>query len=380
MNGLAWSVLAPSCLPFGMTLLNLLTWPRGENKATPATVSVLIPARDEEANIEACVRAALADESHVVEVIVYDDQSTDRTADLVLSLAAEDPRVRLLNGAALPPGWIGKPHACHRLAASARGDVLLFVDADTMLEDGGVTRILSLLGPNGSRAHAVTAVPRQDVGTAFEKLIVPLLILTYTSWFPLLLVSRSRDPRFLAANGQLLAVTRVAYDDVGGFESVKNELVDDMAFCRRLKVQGHRLVFADGFRMARCRMYQGARQVWDGFSKNLYEGIGATPFALAVVVALYTACFVLPYLAWLGGFALGDSAVLGAAAVGIVINVALRALLALRFAQPWIGVALHPISVLGLLAIAFNSLRWSAQNRLRWRGRTYQARKERLAS
>jgi hypothetical protein len=127
-------------------------------------------------------------------------------------------------------------------------------------------------------------------------------------------------------------------------------------------------------------MYQGAQQVWEGFSKNLYEGIGATPLALAVVVALYSACFVLPYLALGWGILQRDAAVLQAAGLGVAANVVLRALLAVRFAQPWSGVALHPASVVGLLAIAFNSLRWSSQNRLRWRGRTYQARKERLAS
>ncbi|MBM4359957.1 MAG: glycosyl transferase, partial [Deltaproteobacteria bacterium] len=126
--------------------------------------------------------------------------------------------------------------------------------------------------------------------------------------------------------------------------------------------------------------YQGARQVWEGFSKNLYEGIGATPAALAVVVALYAACFVIPYLALGFGLVSGHADITRAAALGVAANVAVRALLAVRFAQPWSGVVVHPVSILGLLSIAFNSLRWSSQNRLRWRGRTYQARKERLAS
>jgi chlorobactene glucosyltransferase len=383
MSDRLWTLALPAVLPLGLTLLNLATWPRGRTSGgtKAGKVSVLIPARNEADNIERAVQAALACQDNVHEVVVYDDQSTDGTGDRVLALAATDPRVRLVRGAPLPDGWIGKPHACHQLALAATGDVFFFIDADTALEPEGIARVLSLLEPGrGAKADAVTAVPRQDVETFAERLIVPLLILTYTSWFPLVLVSLSRDPRFLAANGQVLAVRRTAYQAIGGFESVRQELVDDMAFCRRLKVSGHRLVFADGFRIARCRMYTGPQQVWEGFSKNLYEGIGATPFALAVVVALYSACFILPYVALAIGLAQNHASLLGAGALGVACNVVLRTLLAARFAQPVSGLLLHPISILGLLAIAFNSMRWSLQNRLNWRGRTYASRRERLAS
>jgi glycosyltransferase involved in cell wall biosynthesis len=382
MNALPWLVAAPAALPLGLTAINLLTWQRGAvDGGEPARVSVLVPARNEERTIEACVRAALANRSDVLEVVVYDDQSTDATGAIVRRLAAEDPRVRLVAGVPLPPGWVGKPHACHRLATEARGEVLFFVDSDTVLTPDGVARVLSLLRPKrGARASAVTAVPRQDVGSSFERLIVPLLILTYTSWFPLRLVSASRDARFLAANGQLLAVERAAYDSIGGFESVRNELVDDMAFCRRMKELGHRLVFADGFHVARCRMYEGAREVWEGFSKNLYEGIGGTPLALAAVVLLHAACFLVPYFACALGLARGDASLATWGGLGVAMNVALRGLLVLRFAQPVSALVTHPAAIVGLLAIAVNSQRWSRSNRLRWRGRVYQARKERLAS
>lgn len=383
MNDNLWTLALPSLLPLGLTLLNLATWPRGNvgGGRSRLRVSVLIPARNEAKNIDRAVRCALADRETVHEVVVYDDQSTDGTADVVLELAARDPRVRLLRGEPLPEGWIGKPHACHRLALVASGEVLFFIDADTALQPDGILRVLSLLDPaRGAKADAVTAVPRQDVMTFAERLIVPLLLLTYTSWFPLALVSLSRDPRFLAANGQVLAVRRSAYDSIGGFESVRREVVDDMAFCRRLKVRGHQLVFADGFRIARCRMYTGAREVWEGFSKNLYEGIGATPFALLAVVVLYSSCFLLPYAALASGLAANHRSLLVGGAAGVACNVLLRALLGLRFAQPVSGLLLHPLGILALLAIAFNSMRWSLRNRLSWRGRTYASRKERHAS
>jgi glycosyltransferase involved in cell wall biosynthesis len=243
--------------------------------------SVLVPARDEERNIGDCLAALDASPLRPTEVLVLDDGSTDRTAEIVAN--ATLPELRLLRNTNLPPGWIGKVHACHRLAAEATGDVLLFLDADTRLEPEGIARIASLFQDYG--ADIVTAVPRQEVRTWAERLLLPVLHLTYAAWLPMPLVWRTRDPRLLAANGQVLAITRQALDRIGGFAAVRHEVVDDMAICRRAKRAGLRVVFADGHHLATTRMYRSAREVWDGFSKNLYEGIGGRPHALAGVIA-----------------------------------------------------------------------------------------------
>lgn len=375
-----WAALAALPLfALAMTVFNLSTWPRGrrlegDDERFDGRVSVLIPARNEQATIERCVRAALDGGHPVDEVLVYDDQSTDATPEILARLRREDDRLRVVDAHELPPGWVGKPHACHRLAEAATGDLLVFVDADTFLTGDGLDRIASLMADK--RADLVTAVPRQKAGGFVERLVLPLLHLTYTSWFPLMLVWRSQDPRFLAANGQVLAVTRSTYDAVGGFEAVRNDVVDDMAFCRRAKQRGRRVVFADGFDMATCRMYETASEVWQGFSKNLYEGIGGHPVALVGVCAVYFAAFVAPYIAagvaWAGGFAW----LLAPALAGVAANVITRLALTIRFRQPAEGVVLHPVGVLALLTIAINSFRWHLGDAIVWRGRTY-ARKER---
>lgn len=373
---LAWA--AGAALPLFallMTLFNLVTWPRGRRGGRfTGRVSVLIPARNEEETIEQCVRAALEGTHPVDEVLVYDDQSTDQTPAILARLCEEYDQLGVVEATKLPPDWVGKPHACHRLAEAATGDVLVFVDADTFLQDDGLARIASLF--DTIDAKLVTAVPRQQTASFAERLVLPLLHLTYTSWFPLMLVYRSQDPRFLAANGQLLAVARSTYDDIGGFEAVRCDVVDDMAICRRAKEAGHRVVFADGFEMATCRMYESAREVWEGFSKNLYEGIGGHPVALLGVCAVYFTAFVLPYVmlatALLGGF----DWMLAPAVVGVAANVALRAALVWRFRQAAEGILLQPIGALALLSIAFNSFRWHAKDSIMWSGRTY-ARKSR---
>ena len=382
MSVLSWALLAlVPAVPLGVTLLNLLTWRRGNPDfgQTPR-VSVLVPARNEAASIEGCVRAIAASSYPLHEIIVCDDQSSDRTPSILSALARELPLLRVLHGSPLPEGWVGKPHACDQLARAAHGELLLFVDADTLLEPFAVQRMLSFVQPG--RADVVSAVPRQMMASFAERLLIPLLLLTYTSWFPLSLVERSRNPRFVAANGQLLAVWRDVYERLGGFAAVAGEIVDDMAFCRRAKAQGVRLAFADGSLIARCRMYRSLGEIWSGFSKNLYEGIGATPLSLALVVLLYLTAFVLPYLG-LGVALLGSpdlsALLLLPALTGVAINIVLRTALALRFAQPPEGLVLHPLSVVLLCVLACNSYRWSARGRLTWAGRSYGDRKQRLA-
>lgn len=365
--------LALPLMTCGLTLLNLATWPRGRPEGPKKLrVSVLIPARNEADNIEACLEAIGTQGDAVDEIMVYDDASTDRTPEILERVAERQSKLRILKGDGLPSGWVGKPHACHRLAEHAKGDVLLFLDADVALEPEGLRRILNLL--DRLNADVVTAVPRQITGSFAERLILPILHVTYTSWFPLVLTYRSQDPRFLAANGQILAVRRPAYDAIGGFQAVRHEVVDDMAFCRRAKKQGHRVVFADGHCMARCRMYGSLAEIWAGFSKNLYEGIGARWYALALVLALYFGAFILPYgLLGLGSETWG---LIGIAGVGA--NLVLRAASAVRFRQSWIGVLFHPVAIALFIGIALNSFRWHMFGRVTWRGRSYAVRTRRF--
>lgn len=378
LDAFAWSSAALATGAFALTAFNAFTWPRGRAVATDAPrVSVLIPARNEERTIRRTVLAALAAAGPVDEVVVCDDGSTDRTPAILEELCALDDRLRVVRGIGLPEGWVGKPHACHRLALHASGELLLFVDADTRLHEHGVQRVLAL--HRELQADVVTAVPRQETGTLAEAMILPLLHLTYVSWLPMPLVWRTRDPRFLAANGQVLAVTRSTYDAIGGFEAVRDEVVDDMAFCRNAKQRGHRVVFADGHHIASCRMYQGADEVWRGFSKNLYEGIGEHPLALAGVVLLFTASFIAPWVLAPWGLATNASWLVPAM-IGLGANIGQRILLAIRHGHPWQGVLLHPVAVAGLMAIAVNSWRWSRRDAVAWSGRVYASRRTRKGS
>ena len=383
----AAALALPALVPLGLVAFNAAFWTRG--RALPAAaaaatggISVLIPARDEVANIERCVRSVDAAHGPIIEILVYDDGSTDGTAEVLARLQAAVPRLRVVSGADLPAGWVGKPHALHRLSALAAGELLLNIDADVTLHEDGVLRMLSLLGspdqvPGGLDAAVVTAVPRQLTGSFAERLMMPLLHLSYVAWLPMPLIHRVRDPRVLAANGQLLLIRRSALTAVGGWAAVRTALVDDMALCRAVKRSGRRVVFADGDQMADCRMYPDAGSLWRGFAKNFYEGIGGNPVALIVVMALHLMLFVAPFVALPVAVVVGNRGLAAAAAVGVAANLCLRLIMALRYHHSPMSVLLHPVAVVAMMGVLLNSFRWSRRGDIRWRGRSYPARAQR---
>jgi cellulose synthase/poly-beta-1,6-N-acetylglucosamine synthase-like glycosyltransferase len=371
---LAWIFAGLALMALAVTLVNLLTWPRGVPKATDAARwSVLIPARNEEQNIEAAIRSVFTALPEVGEVVVCDDHSTDRTPEILSRLQREFPRLRVIAGRTLPTGVVGKPHACMQLGDAATGDRLFFLDADVRLEPGAFQLLEGLFARHG--AAVVTAVPRQETASPLERRVLPMLHLTYASWLPNALVYASKDVRFLAANGQVLAVERRAYEAIGGYAAVKHEVVDDMALCRRAKEQGFRVVFADGHLLARCRMYASNEALWKGFTKNLYEGIGGSLFALTAVTGLYAATFLAPWA--LAAASTNWSVFALPAAVGVTANLTQRSLLAARHGYGLDSVLLHPLGVLVFLAIAIDSARRTRQGRIEWSGRTYAERSKR---
>lgn len=351
-----------------MTAYNLRAWP--DDRATAATtprLSVLIPARNEEQGIAACVRSALAATPAVHEVIVCDDDSTDRTPEILAALAATDPRLRVIRGGALPPGWAGKPHACHQLGQAAAGDVLWFLDADVALSADAPARLADLL--DRFDAGLLSLFPRQRMDTAAERWLLPMLPVTFTAWFPIDAMWRHPDDRLSTISGQSMAFTREAYDDLGGYASIRDALVDDVAIARRAKALGHRTVFATGNRTATCRMYDSGAAMWAGFSKNLYPGIGATPAALVGVCATYLGVFVAPYAILAAQIV--DQAVTAGVGAAVLLHLAARAALARRLGHTVGAVLLHPVAAGFAVAVAINSWRWTTTGRIAWKGRTY---------
>ena len=335
-------------------------------------VSILIPARDEAAEIEGAVRAACAQTAPAVEVVVLDDGSTDGIGEILRRLARELPRLRVVSGALLPEGWAGKAWACWQLASDhARHPWLLFVDADVRLSPDAVGRALA--AARGQAAEFVSAFPRQTLGSVGEALLVPLIYLVLLCYLPMALIRRHPRPSLSAGCGQFMLVERRAYLAADGHRAVRATLHDGLELARRMKAAGFAVGLFDGSDIARCRMYPGFRAAWRGFSRNAYEALGS-PAALAVMTVLNGGCFVLPFVGFPVAVAFGGwSAEAALWLVAVLTGVALRAVLAARFSAPWWTALATPLAATLMIGIQFHSFFRHVTGRpVVWRARVYE--------
>jgi chlorobactene glucosyltransferase len=241
-------------------------WVKRMNASLQERVSVILPARNEEANIARVVRS-LARQQGIREILVVDDQSEDRTREVLAGLETEIPRLRTLRVESLPEGWLGKTHAAAEGARAATGDWLLFTDADTEHLSGSLAELLERA--ERERADLLSVSPGQETPTWWEKSVIPVIYVKLSRLFRFEDVSDPRSPA-AAANGQYLLVRREIYERSGGHEAVKAEILEDVELARRMKLLGGRLIFLPGARWVRTRMYHSFGDMWRGWSKNLY--------------------------------------------------------------------------------------------------------------
>ena len=369
---LALSILGLALAAFfaGMVLVNLrVLRPPPAAEAVPPANSILIPARDEAANIAAALDSALAQEGVEIEVVVLDDGSTDGTGDIVAARAARDPRLRLVRGAALPEGWIGKTHACWQLSQAARHPILLFVDADVRLAPDAAARLAGEMARAG--IDCLSGFPHQIAGTVAEQVVIPQILTTLLGYLPLPMARRSPDPAFGAGCGQLMAVRRAAYDAAGGHAAFSGRMHDGLLLPRGVRRQGGTSDLTDATPLASCRMYDGFSAIWSGFSKNATEGM-ATPRALPVWTLLLFGGHILPILTLIAALAAGLSWASALSALAIALVGVARVAMARRLRQSWLSVLTHPLGVLVVLAIQWTALLNAGRGRrTQWRGRSY---------
>lgn len=335
---------------------------------SPAFVSILIPARNEAGRIGKCLESLAAQTYSAFEVVVLDDCSEDETAAVVRAFSGRIPGLRVIDGAPLPLGWIGKPHACAQLAAAARGEWLLFTDADVEFAPDAIARGLHLAIAN--RADLLTALPRQETPTRAEAFFLPLLYFAVVGFLPMFWMAVIAWSRLAAASGQFMLFRREAYDAVGGHDRVRADIVEDVALGRAIRKARKRLVIVNGVSIARCRMYASWREIVEGFSKNAFAGLGGSVATLVATSVVVVSIFVVPPIGLIG--ALGAGYDWRWFALETALAAVIRLLLALAFRQPLWSILLHPAAMCAALWIAFRSF-WLTRfgGGVRWRGRTY---------
>ena len=334
----------------------------------PPRVSVLIPARNEELRLRPCISTLSDSDFPILEILILDDHSNDGTAALVQQRAKGDPRIRLISGQPLPEGWVGKPWACHQLAQQAKGEYLLFVDADTRFSDITLSNAVNLA--HEQHSDLLSLWPYLESLSWSERLVIPFVHLFILFYLPHWAKGSLRC--FGAANGQFVLFRRTAYEKIKGHESVRNHMVEDIAIARNMRAAGFKVLNLDGtnpghsIALVRCRMYTRFSEVWEGFTKNLYPSFDGNFFAFFFFQSIQAVVFLSPFLLLFTPFR-GPLVW-----TEIAIIVVLRLSLAHRFRQSYIGALLHPFGQLLVLAIAMNSWLQSLRGRLPWKGRLYQ--------
>ena len=339
-------------------------------------VSVIIPARNEEVNIARVVRS-LAKQQGIREILVVDDQSVDRTGEILAALEVEIPLLRTLRVESLPEGWLGKTHAAAMGARAATGDWLLFTDADTEHLAGSLAELLQRA--EDEHADLLSLSPGQETPTWWEKSVIPFVYVKLASLFRFEEVSDPHSPA-AAANGQYLLVRRDIYERSGGHEAVKSEILEDVELARRIKALGGKLLFLPGAQWVRTRMYHSFREMWQGWTKNLYLLYEGNVSKMLAAVASLWLLDLFPVLAFVAACLWVALARAGGVATLMALGLFLLAL-----ARQWnYGRALarlgfdpalasyQPIGAALLGALMLSSLRaHRATGNIEWKGRHY---------
>ncbi len=335
-------------------------------------VSVLVPTRNEEENIVACLESLQRQDYPEFEVLVLDDNSTDRTAEFVSQIAAKDGRIRLIKGEPLPEGWAGKPFACYQLAEKARGSWLLFIDADTT-HDASMLRSVMALALE-LKPSLLSGFPRQLAYSLPEKIVMPVLYFIITSWLPLWWLQRSKKPRPSFAVGQFLLFPREEYWRIGGHKVVSSRILEDVWLGVEVVRHAGRHIVVDLSPVFSTRMYHDIKGMWEGFVKWIYSVAAQARIA---IVGLIVACGVF-YLApfyWLWNAYFSASAPTDyrfIVAFQVATILFMRWLVGSRLKQSLISTFLHPIGCSFFFAAGlYGAWRKVAQQGVIWKDRIY---------
>lgn len=348
---------------------------QAEKPALPAPpvprVSILVPARNEQENIAACVASLLAQDEEI-EIIVADDSSEDSTAAIVERLAATHAQVRGVKVPPLPPGWLGKNHALDAAVKLARGEWLLFTDADTRHAPGQLARVLGRA--QRKRLDLISYSPEQEMQTWWEKAVIPLIFAQLATLFPFARVNDPEDAQ-AAASGTYLLIPRAVYEAVGGHAAIRGEMLEDVALARRIKQAGYRIWFGAGDGVVRVRMYRRFGEMWEGWTKNLFLLFGSDRRAVRAAAWKLALSSWLPLL--LGAPLLAAGAVresaglsfLGVMALSWAVNHAVGHARATRRAA--MAIYFLPGAMLVFLLLLNSERRYSRKLGVRWKGREY---------
>lgn len=335
-------------------------------------VSVLVPARNEEHNISAIINSLLVQDYPSYEVIVLNDNSEDNTGAILDEIKKAHPELIILNGKPLEKGWTGKCFACKQLVDVSKGSYILFTDADTIHNPNSLRDSVTIALTRN--ADMLTLFPKIQMVTFAEKLIMPMLWFTVLMLLPFYFVDKKGFIKFSIGMGPFMLFRKTSYEKIGGHVSVKNAIVEDVWLARKIKEHGLQLVVEDGRQMLMVRMYRNLKEIWNGFSKNIFAGFEFSSVALFSVNLMYLLLFFLPFMLLIIRLSLHFSIdnLLILLLLQVIFLYFCRFIISAKFKLGIVSTILHPLGALIVPIIALNSWRWiKAAAGAKWKGRIY---------
>ncbi|WP_282019278.1 glycosyltransferase [Planomicrobium okeanokoites] len=352
------------------TIFNSFFMPSLPKKITAVNghplLSVLVPMRNEERNVKSLVASLKNSTYPNIEFIILNDQSTDRTQQLLETETGGDSRFTLLQGVELTAGWVGKVHACHQLQKAAAGELLMFVDADINFKPEAFEQSIALM--QQKKAKSLSGFPAFEVAPFLSKLLVPMQHFVVFFHLPLGLANYASFPAATAAHGAWMLFDRKTYDEIGGHHSVHNSLVEDVHISREIKKAGHRMLLANITESVSSKMYDTNKEVWEGFLKNSYTGIGRSSVMAVLLTLFYVLFYVIPFaLAVIGIFMLKPLFVIP------YLLICLQQLyVMLRTRQNPLLAILMPFQAGAMIAVLLHAMQKSrSRQSYSWKGRNY---------
>ncbi|MFE8700770.1 glycosyltransferase [Cytobacillus sp. FJAT-54145] len=349
-------------------LQHLPILPKDSFKKTDQTISILIPARNEGKRIGDCLQSIVKQKTPPYEVLVLDDHSTDDTAEVVKDWMKKYPFIKLIKGAKLQQGWTGKSFACHQLAMEAKGDWLLFLDADVRLFNGALEKVCNVACTQ--RTGMISGFPKQVVQSWMERLVVPMMMFVIACHLPIKWVRKSNNPRFAAAHGGFIFIEKNCYMTIGGHRKIRNDLLDDMALAKLVKRNLYPFVLADITNVAYMRMYEKASDVWEGYRKNLFPGLNRNFLLLLIILLYYFGLYLFPILVFV--FEWNNQSVLILAFFAYIIGAFTKGWIDYKNGLTWWYGLMLPVSIFFVLCIGLDSaMRGWTNKGYTWKGRSY---------
>jgi glycosyltransferase involved in cell wall biosynthesis len=358
---LAYFIFTFALIQFIVVIVNTLfnQQPKSDHEHFNKLVSILIPARNEENNIAYLLTDLQSQEYKNIEIIVFNDLSTDQTEAIIAQFAKKDQRIQLINSEGLPETWLGKNYACHSLAQKAKGEYLLFIDADVRIKKGSISNSISLAQKH--KAALLSIFPKQKMESLGEYLTVPIMNYILLTLLPLVLVLKSKFPSMAAANGQFMLFDSVKYFETLPHEKFKNNRVEDIEIARYYKQKQFSVICTLGDDTIECRMYNGFEDAVKGFSKNVVNFFGNSFLATLLfwIITTFGCLIVLSKLSMVLFF------------LYLAIIIATKIIVSILSKQNiFLNLILFVPQQLTLGILLYKALIYKFNKKLKWKGRT----------